>query len=263
MPRRIVFTTALALTVSMAASWRADTSAKEKGDDVVPGVGQVTWGDCADPRLAGRGAQCALLSVPLDYSKPTGAKIQLALSRMRHTVSPSEYQGIMLVNPGGPGGSGLIFAILRDFVPPFFTWGNAWFNAPCVFWPAESGRPVDPRGKKLPPILLLGETLDAATPFTGSLEVRDRFKSASLIATEGGTTHGNSLFGGNACVDDRVAAYLADGSIPDRRNGGSKPDVVCAAAPEPEPLAAAAAARTSQAATVDERQILRSIRPRR
>lgn len=84
---------------------------------------------------------------------------------------------------------------------PFLTWGNAWFNAPCAFWLAKSSHPTEVRGKNLPPFLLLGETLDAATPFTGSLEVRKRFSSASLIATDGGTTHANSL-AGNACVDD-------------------------------------------------------------
>jgi hypothetical protein len=30
---------------------------------------------------------------------------------------------------------------------------------------------------------------DAATPFSGSLEVRRRYPRASLIATRGGTTH--------------------------------------------------------------------------
>ncbi|MBO0866908.1 MAG: alpha/beta fold hydrolase, partial [Mycobacterium sp.] len=55
--------------------------------------------------------------VPLDYSHPHGRKIQLAVSRVRHTVSASKYQGVMLVNPGGPGGSGLILSILGAFVP--------------------------------------------------------------------------------------------------------------------------------------------------
>ena len=41
-----------------------------------------------------------------------GTKIQLAVSRVRHTVPDDEYQGIMLVNPGGPGGSGLIYCVL-------------------------------------------------------------------------------------------------------------------------------------------------------
>ena len=75
---------------------------------------------------------------------------------------------------------------------PFFTWDNAWFNAPCAFWHARPGRPVKVDGRKVPPILLLGETLDAATPFTGSLEVRRRYPRASLIATRGGTTHANA-----------------------------------------------------------------------
>ena len=75
----------------------------------------------------------------------------------------------------------------------------------------------------------MSETLDAATPFSGSLEVRRRYPRARLIATRGGTTHANSL-AGNACVDDRIAAYLADGTLPARRPG-NRPDVVCAPLP--------------------------------
>ena len=58
-------------------------------------------------RLVSFDAECGMLSVPFDYSQPRGEKIQLAVSRVRHTVPDDQYQGIMLVNPGGPGGSGL------------------------------------------------------------------------------------------------------------------------------------------------------------
>jgi pimeloyl-ACP methyl ester carboxylesterase len=121
---------------------------------------------------------------------------------------------------------------------PFFTHGNEWFNAPCAFWRAKSGQPVQVHGKHVPKILLLDETLDAATPFSGSLEVRKLFPSASLIATVGGTTHANSL-NGNSCVDDPIAAYLTDGTTPSRLHGRG-PDVKCDPLPEPEPTAAAA-----------------------
>jgi hypothetical protein len=101
---------------------------------------------------------------------------------------------------------------------PFFTWGNAWFNAPCVFWHAPAGTPVRVNGRHVPGILLIDETLDAATPFAGSLEVRRRYPRARLIAEPGGTSHANSL-AGNACVDDQIAAYLADGTLPPRKPG--------------------------------------------
>ncbi len=129
---------------------------------------------------------------------------------------------------------------------PFITWNNAWFNAPCAFWPVRGGQPVNVKGKEAPPILLLSETLDAATPYSGSLEVRQRFPRATLIATEGGTTHANSL-AGNPCVDDPIAAYLADGTLPPRLKGKATADVVCPAAPEPEPTPAAATAATGAA----------------
>src|SRR4029453_13592843 len=98
---------------------------------------------------------------------------------------------------------------------PFETWGNAWYNAPCLTWGAKAGTPVQVDGAKAPPILLVSETLDAATPYAGSLEVRKRFPRAALIEGVGGTTHSGSLFG-NSCVDGAIAAYLTDGALPQR-----------------------------------------------
>ncbi len=54
--------------------------------------------------------QCASLQVPLDYSHPSGRKITLALSMVPATAPASQRQGDLLVNPGGPGGSGLALA---------------------------------------------------------------------------------------------------------------------------------------------------------
>ncbi|MEO5873673.1 MAG: alpha/beta fold hydrolase, partial [Streptosporangiaceae bacterium] len=53
--------------------------------------------------------QCMNLKVPLDHAHPGGKKITLALSRIRHR-SGGTYQGVLLVNPGGPGGTGRDFA---------------------------------------------------------------------------------------------------------------------------------------------------------
>ena len=127
---------------------------------------------------------------------------------------------------------------------PFITLANGWFNAPCLSWGAESAKPVTVRDKGIPPILLVSETLDGATPFQGSVEVRRTFPSSVLIATEGGTTHANSLFGGNACVDDPIFEYLRSGELPDRQPG-RQPDVVCPATPQPVPTTEVGAAAAS------------------
>ena len=107
------------------------------------------------------------------------------------------------------------------------------------------GTPVRVNGRRVPGILLIDETLDAATPFEGSLEVRRRYPKSSLIAEPGGTSHANSL-SGNACVDDRIAAYLADGTQPPRKPG-NRPDAICAPLPQPVPNTEAAASSTASA----------------
>ena len=76
---------------------------------------KIHWRPCRtadDPGLADIHAQCGRLVVPLDYDHPRARKISLAVSRVRHRSSAADYQGIMLTNPGGPGGAGLWMSLL-------------------------------------------------------------------------------------------------------------------------------------------------------
>jgi pimeloyl-ACP methyl ester carboxylesterase len=63
------------------------------------------WVSCAD----GEGGQCAKLTAPLDWAKPSGATFDLQLVKIAAT-SPKKRIGSLLVNPGGPGASGRKFA---------------------------------------------------------------------------------------------------------------------------------------------------------
>ena len=113
MRRVLAIAAAVGLTVGGAA---VTATAHADDDRGVPGYRPgIAWGACADEGLRARGAECGFLAVPLDHAKPAGTKIRLAVSRIRHTTAVS--QGVMLVNPGGPGGSGLSLSVLGDYVP--------------------------------------------------------------------------------------------------------------------------------------------------
>jgi hypothetical protein len=88
-------------------------------------------------------------------------------------------------------------------------------------------------GQRVPPVLLISETLDAATPFEGSLTTRRLFPNSVLVEGVGGTTHAASLFGGT-CVDNRVAEYLASGNLPPRQPG-NRSDLGCEPLAQPVP----------------------------
>jgi pimeloyl-ACP methyl ester carboxylesterase len=60
----------------------------------------LEWSSCAD------GMQCATATAPLDWSEPEAGEIELALVRQ---TARGEKVGSLLVNPGGPGGSGYDF----------------------------------------------------------------------------------------------------------------------------------------------------------
>ena len=68
---------------------------------------ELTWSDCKD------GNQCATLEVPLDYADPGGERIELALLK-NPAEKPDQRVGNLLVDPGGPGGSGTDYAAGAD-----------------------------------------------------------------------------------------------------------------------------------------------------
>ncbi|MFI0231819.1 alpha/beta hydrolase [Streptomyces sp. NPDC017086] len=117
---------------------------------------------------------------------------------------------------------------------PLMAWSNTWYNAPCAFWPAAPGRPVDVANGALPPALLFQATDDAATPYAGAVAVHRLLSRSALVVEQGGGNHGVTL-SGNACLDGYLAAYLADGTVP---RGGGPADAVCAKSPDPRPLSA-------------------------
>jgi pimeloyl-ACP methyl ester carboxylesterase len=63
------------------------------------------WSACPD---GAEGWECATLSVPLDYSDPSGPTIDLALTRMPASDTANRI-GVLLFNPGGPGGGAVGF----------------------------------------------------------------------------------------------------------------------------------------------------------
>jgi hypothetical protein len=101
---------------------------------------------------------------------------------------------------------------------PYESWANAWFNAACAFWPVHGpAAPLRIDGARLPPILMLQGTLDAATPYQGALVARRLLPSARLVTVTGGGNHGQSLaYPSNGCVNGYLDRYLATGALPDR-----------------------------------------------
>ncbi|WP_242901493.1 alpha/beta hydrolase [Actinomadura terrae] len=100
---------------------------------------------------------------------------------------------------------------------PFLTWGNAWYNAPCLFWPAKAGKPVNVgHTKDLPKnILMFQSTDDAATPYEGALELHRRLKGSHLVVQDGDRTH-CIVHRGSAAVDAYFDAYFLKGSLPSK-----------------------------------------------
>ncbi|MGW2214582.1 alpha/beta hydrolase [Nonomuraea sp. NPDC001684] len=65
---------------------------------VVRGLG---WSDCGD------GFECGTLRVPLDHDRPDGERLELAVVRLPAT---GDRIGSLVLNPGGPGASGVEYA---------------------------------------------------------------------------------------------------------------------------------------------------------
>jgi pimeloyl-ACP methyl ester carboxylesterase len=66
---------------------------------------KLDWQPC------GKGLTCALIRAPLDYARPDGTALTLALTRRPATESR---RGTLFINPGGPGASGTSYVRYFD-----------------------------------------------------------------------------------------------------------------------------------------------------
>lgn len=90
----------LALALGLAAAVLAPLPAAAIPPVPPPGGSGIAWAACGD-RL-----ECATVPVPLDWARPRGRTITLAVARHLGT-DPAHRIGSLLVNPGGPGDSGV------------------------------------------------------------------------------------------------------------------------------------------------------------
>ena len=102
-----------AVTTAALLAASAGCSAVVGGRAVVaePRIGEpVAWTNCGPAGGGGEalpipaGAQCGKIAVPVDYARPDGPTATLALIRFPAT---GEKVGSLLINPGGPGESGI------------------------------------------------------------------------------------------------------------------------------------------------------------
>lgn len=102
-----LLTTAGALALALATSLAAAPAAAE---DPLRAFHEqeVVWAPCEEHLL--REVECAWIEVPLDYAAPGGERASIAISRNRAT-DPDRRRGILLTNPGGPGGTGRQMAV--------------------------------------------------------------------------------------------------------------------------------------------------------
>ncbi|MPZ62332.1 MAG: alpha/beta fold hydrolase [Propionibacteriales bacterium] len=152
--RIMVFALALAMAAMTVPAGLPATAAP-------PGRGTLHWSPCYKDVGAEFGVtyECAQLNVPLDHDEPAGAQVQLALVRLPARDQDARI-GSILLNPGGPGGSGVDFAL---FFGPFaeFIWGPEVRDRFDLvgFDPRGVGRSIKCFGNER-------QALEALTPFT-------------------------------------------------------------------------------------------------
>lgn len=112
-------------------------------------------------------------------------------------------------------------------------------KAPCVFWDRSGLTSLAPRtGVGAPPVLMVQNDRDPATPVEGATHARRTFRGARMLTVVDEGNH--TIYPGNACVDTKVERFLLGAAAAADATclGSGLPPVV------PEPGGARAVLRT-------------------
>ncbi|MEV4739705.1 alpha/beta hydrolase [Streptomyces sp. NPDC049555] len=97
---------------------------------------------------------------------------------------------------------------------PVFGESAAWSLLTCTDWPVKGKwRTPDVRAAGAPPILVVGNAGDPATPVAGARSMAEQLgKGVGVVLTVQGEGHGT--YGVSSCATRAVNAHLLDGKIP-------------------------------------------------
>jgi len=90
--------------VAIAIAAMAVAIGPASAQSVADAKGTLRWRSC------GSEFECTSMRVPLDYANPSGAQVDLAIVRLP-ARDQSKRIGSLVVNPGGPGGSGVEYVL--------------------------------------------------------------------------------------------------------------------------------------------------------
>ncbi|MFC9649600.1 alpha/beta hydrolase [Streptomyces sp. NPDC056937] len=172
---------AAGLLISGCSSGSSSSEASTSDTDTNAGSGAVSIDPAAlktyyDQKLKWRacgvpGFECATMKAPLDYTKPDGTRIDLAVARKKAT-GPGKRLGSLMVNPGGPGGSAIGY--LQAY---------AGIGYPAPVRAQYDMVAIDPRGvaRSEPVECLTGKEMDAYTQVDQTPD--DQAETAKLAAS--------------------------------------------------------------------------------
>lgn len=101
--RRLLIATVVSSLALLGVPTAAGAEPAVEAAPRVESSSPLRWGACEGERL--EGVQCAFLRVPRDWVRPSAGTYRIAVARIRAEVAPT--RGVLMFNPGGPGGAGL------------------------------------------------------------------------------------------------------------------------------------------------------------
>ncbi len=108
---------------------------------------------------------------------------------------------------------------------PLIGWST--LAQPCAFWDRPEAATLEPRtGEGVPPLLMVQNDKDPATPIEGARIAREQFAGARLLEVLDEGDH--TVYPGNPCVDAKVEEFILD-------EDAKATDSVCQGVGLPEP----------------------------
>ena len=162
----------------------------------------------------------ALAEFLRDAMRGEGANLLRAADELNGRGEGGQYQTIAYAFPAMSCSDSSDFGVAAVPTRVKKAWGKTpilgrhmGYGYECELWTTDPLPPYKLDAKGADPILVVGSTGDSATPYEQAERMAAQLEPARLLTHEG-AGHG-AVTGGSECITKAVAAFLADGTLPE------------------------------------------------